>query len=51
MLYEVITGVSRHGGAMRVNPDPAEPFRAGDGAYALGTKEQLARLRVFFETT
>lgn len=47
----MVVGVSRHGGAMRVNPDPAEPFRAGDGAYALGTKEQLARLRVFFETT
>jgi voltage-gated potassium channel len=45
----MIVGVSRDGGPMRVNPDPTEPFRIGDGAYALGTKDQLARLRLLFE--
>lgn len=45
----MVIGVTGSGEPMRVNPDPAQPFRAGDAVFGIGTEEQLDRLQVIIE--
>lgn len=40
----MVIGVTGEGEPMRINPDPAQPFRAGDAVYGIGTEAQLAAL-------
>ena len=42
----MVIGVTGEGEPMRINPDPAQPFRAGDAVYGIGTENQLDRLEV-----
>ena len=45
----MVIGVTGSGEPMRVNPDPAQPFRAGDAVFGIGTEDQLDRLQVIVE--
>ena len=45
----MVIGVTGSGEPMRVNPDPAQPFRAGDAVFGIGTEDQLDRLQVIIE--
>lgn len=45
----MVIGVTGSGEPMRVNPDPAQPFRAGDAVYGIGTEDQLDRLQAIVE--
>lgn len=47
----MVIGVTGSGEPMRVNPDPAQPFRAGDAVFGIGTEGQLDRLQVIIEGT
>jgi voltage-gated potassium channel len=40
----MVIGVTGEGEPMRINPDPAQPFRSGDAVYGIGTETQLERL-------
>lgn len=45
----MVIGVTVEGEPMRVNPDPAQPFRLGEAVFGIGTEAQLDRLRVILE--
>ncbi|MDJ0791338.1 MAG: NAD-binding protein [Acidimicrobiia bacterium] len=45
----MVIGVTGEGEPMRINPDPAQPFRAGDAVYGIGTEVQLDRLEHILE--
>ncbi len=45
----MVIGVTGSGEPMRVNPDPDQPFRAGDAVFGIGTEGQLDRLQGIIE--
>jgi voltage-gated potassium channel len=45
----MVIGVTGVGEPMRVNPDPAQPFREGDAIYGIGSEAQLGKLRIIVE--